>query len=193
MTRRLPLLTGGARDAPDRQRTLRDTIAWSYDILTADDQVLFRRLGVFAGGATFAAIETVVPASASGLDTLDGLVSLVDKSLVREIDDPDGTPRFSMLDTIREFALDQLDAAEECAPLQETHARWYLNSIVDGATEFQPRRENSWYQQIDLDLDNIRSALAWSIDRPDPELALQLCGRLWLYWYRRGLYSEARR
>ena len=105
---RLKLLTGGARDVPARQRTLRDAIAWSHDLLSPHEQALFRRLGVFAGGCTLEAVEAVGNADGE-LDTLEGMASLIDKSLLRQIEGADDEPRFAMLETIREFGLERLE------------------------------------------------------------------------------------
>ena len=126
LDRRLPLLTGGPRDLPARQQTLRDTIGWSYDLLPADDRRLFRRLAVFVGGWDLTSAELVCGGDGWDLDVLAGLGSLVDKSPVRQREAPDGEPRFSMLQTIREFALDQLDAAGEAADLRRRHAEHVL-------------------------------------------------------------------
>ena len=114
LERRLPLLTGGGRDLPARQQTMRDAIAWSYDLLTPEEQALFRRLAVFVGGFTLEAAEAVGgPSRAPGSTSLDGVASLVDKSLLRQEDGPDGEPRFRMLETVREFGLEQLAASGE--------------------------------------------------------------------------------
>ena len=132
---RLALLSGGARDLPERQQTMRTTIAWSYDLLTEAEQTLFRRLGVFVGGCTLEAAEGVLRTEGPGLseDTidsvlnpqpsvLDGLGALVDKSLLRQVAGPGGEPRFVMLETIREYALERLEASGEAERLRQQHA-----------------------------------------------------------------------
>ena len=126
LERRLPLLTGGARDLPERQRTLRDTIAWSYDLLDEPERRLFRRLAVFVGGCTLEAAEAVCNADGDlGIDVFDGIASLVDKSLLRQEDGPDGEPRFTMLETIREYGLEQLQASGEEAAIRRRHLAWF--------------------------------------------------------------------
>src|SRR5829696_8177057 len=121
----LKLLTGGARDAPARQRTLRDAIAWSHDLLSPHDQTLFRRLAVFAGGCTLDAVEAVSNADGE-LDTLEGMASLVDESLLRQIEGPDDEPRFAMLETIREYGLERLDVSGEEGALRSRHAEYFV-------------------------------------------------------------------
>ena len=125
--RRLPLLAGGPRDAPARQRTLHDTIVWSYDLLSAEEQRLFRRLAVFARGCTLEAAEAVCdPADDLGLDILEGVTSLLEKSLLRRDGGPDGEPRVAMLKMIREYALDRLAASGEEEALRARHAAVFL-------------------------------------------------------------------
>src|SRR5262249_37739698 len=133
LERRLPLLTGGPRDLPARQQTLRDAIAWSYDLLDPAEQALFRRLSVFVGGCTFGAAEAVCnPDGDLAIDSLDGLASLIDKSLVRPEEQPDGEPRFGMLETIREFGLEQLTAHGEADAVQRQHAAFFA-ALVEAA------------------------------------------------------------
>ena len=124
---RLKVLTSGARDAPARQRTLRDAIAWSHDLLSAQEQTLFRRLAVFAGGCTLEAVEAVGNAEGD-LDTLEGMASLVDESLVRQAEDPGGDPRFTMLETVREFGLDRLTVSGEDRLIRTRHAAYFAGS-----------------------------------------------------------------
>jgi predicted ATPase len=134
LDRCLPLLTGGARDVPDRQRTLRDTIAGSYDLLPPEEQALFRRLAVFAGGCTLEAAEAVSDTErGSGTDVLEGISSLVNHSLVRE-QGGDHEPRFVMLETVREFALEQLEASGEADDTRRQQARFYLSQVTPTPT-----------------------------------------------------------
>src|SRR5262249_9587773 len=129
---RLQLLTGGARDLPERQRTMRATITWSFALLSPGEQTLFRRLAVFVGGWTLEAAEQVCLAvGALELDVLEGLSSLLDKSLVSQEHDGNGGPRFTMLSVLREFGLEQLDADGEGATAREAHAAYYL-ALVEG-------------------------------------------------------------
>ena len=123
LDRSLPLLTGGAQDLPDRQRTLRDTIAWSYDLLRPNEQTLFRRLGVFAGGCTLEAAEAVANLDAP-FDVLEGMTALLDASLLQS-EEQDAEPRYTMLETVREFALERLDASGEEPATRDRHARFF--------------------------------------------------------------------
>jgi non-specific serine/threonine protein kinase len=174
LERRLPLLTGGTRDAPERQRTLRDAIAWSYDLLTPDEQRLFRGLGVFVGGWTFEAAEAVANGDGD-LDVLDGLTSLVDKSLVR-LDERGSQPRYRVLETLREFAQEELrlDPDDE-ADTRRAHAAFYADlaitarsGLLDGVV--------ADVACVGADLDNLRATLDWLLDSGDAETALRVAG-----------------
>jgi predicted ATPase/class 3 adenylate cyclase len=188
LERRLPLLTGGARDLPERQRTLRDTIAWSYDLLDEPERQLFRRLAVFVGGCTVDAAEAVGAADGEpGMDVFDGIASLVDKSLLRQHDGPDGEPRFAMLETIREFGLERLAAADEEASVRRLHLDWY----TDFAERCQPGvfgpEGPAWLDRLAAELDNLRAAMAWSVTDPTSGSAragVRIAGaaqQLWLF------------
>src|SRR5829696_6147397 len=153
---RLPLLAGGPRDAPARQRTLRDTIAWSHDLLGEEEYILFRRLGVFAGGWMLPAAETVVNSERS-LDVLGGITSLVDKSLARQVDEADGEPRLAMLETIREFAQEQLAASGEEPVTREQHAAWVLALVEQAAPAMYGASQRTWWERLDAERPNIRN------------------------------------
>jgi len=127
LDRRLPLLTGGARDLPERQRTLRAAIGWSYDLLSRSEQTLFAGFSVFVGGATFDAAEAVLGSDYERGFLLDELGSLVDRSMLRRGEGPEGEPRFWMLETLREYALDRLEARGEAEPLRRRHAFYFLD------------------------------------------------------------------
>jgi predicted ATPase len=163
LERRLPLLTGGARDLPVRQRTLRGAIAWSHDLLELDEQRLFRRLAVFVGGSTLEAAEAVC-AGDDGLeiDVLDGMASLVAQSLLRRDDEPGGDVRFGMLETIREFASEQLDASGELSVLRDRHLAYYLAFAEAAKAELQGPRQAAWFDRLERENDNLRAALEWS-------------------------------
>jgi predicted ATPase/class 3 adenylate cyclase len=192
LERSLPLLTTGARDAPARQRTLRDTIAWSHDLLAPDDQVLLRRLSVFAGGWTLDAADAV--ANAEGhLDVLDGLGRLVERSLVRQVEEVAGELRFGLLETIREYGLEQLHASGEEGAMRAAHAAYVLALTERAEPELFGEQERIWLARLDAELDNIRAALAWSTTGPDAATGLRLGASLWWYWHMRGLESEGRR
>jgi predicted ATPase/class 3 adenylate cyclase len=188
---RLKVLTGGARDAPARQRTLRDAIAWSHDLLSPHDQTLFRRLAVFAGGCTLEAVEAVGNAD-DDLDTLEGMASLVDESLLRQVEQPGGDPRFLMLETVREFGLERLAASGEEGLLRSRHAE-YLAGFVEA---FRPGIDGPdqvrVIAQLESEQDNLRTALFWVIDQIDVTTALRLTSNLWKFWMVRSRQSEGR-
>ncbi|MCE3275763.1 MAG: hypothetical protein K0R13_1618 [Propionibacteriaceae bacterium] len=187
---RLPMLTGGARDAPERQRTLRNTIAWSYDLLKPEDQVLFRRLAAFAGGATFEAVEAVANADGS-LDVFGGLERLLEQSLLRQDVGPEGEPRFSLLETIREFGLEQLEAQGESEDAQARHAGFFLTLVEEAAPALHRPTQRAWLERLETEHDNIRAALAWSLTH-EPEAALRIAAALFWFWYYRGHLTEGR-
>jgi non-specific serine/threonine protein kinase len=187
----LPLLTGGARDAPARQRSLRDTITWSFDLLSPAEQVLFRRLGVFVGGWTLDAAEVI--ASVDGdLDVLSGLGSLVDKNLVR-LDESGRAPRYRILETVREYALEQLgqDGEEEVA-IRRVHAAFFAELAI-GAENGLSAGVPADVARIEADLDNLRAALAWMLDTGHTETALRVAASLSEFWtFAGGFLSEGR-
>jgi predicted ATPase/class 3 adenylate cyclase len=176
LEKRLPLLTAGARDAPARQRTLRDTIAWSYDLLDHDDQILFRRLAVFAGGATLQTAEAVAT-SAGALDVFAGLERLVEHNLVRQETGREGEPRFTMLETIREFGLERLAESDEEATIRDAHAGVFRFLGENCRRDFAVRR-TPWFAQLVAEADNLRAALAWIDQRDDRETGLALATAL---------------
>src|SRR5262249_51405046 len=194
LSNRLVLLTAGARDLPDRQRTLRGTIGWSYDLLAPGEQMLFRRLSIFAGGCTLQAAEAVCPAGGGlDLDVFGGLASLIDKSLLRE----EGTgaghePRYTMLETIREFGLEQLAATAEADALRRAHAGYYLALAERAEPELTGPRQAEWLQRLYDERGNLRAALRWARDAGEAEVGLRLAGAIWRYWYTRGYLSEGR-
>ncbi len=205
LEQRLPLLTGGARDMPMRQQTLRDTIAWSYDLLESEEQTLFRRLAVFVGGWTLEAAEAICAPGmvGAGLTVVDALDVLVRQSLVLQGEQPDGSTRFTMLGTIGEFALDALAADPERLEVQRRHASYFL-SIVDVvgpegviSDALLPAMEEA-VERIEPDVDNLRAALSWTLDRhaTEPELlrtVLRGSPTMIDIWRRDGRLSEGRR
>ncbi|HLZ71294.1 MAG TPA: LuxR C-terminal-related transcriptional regulator [Dehalococcoidia bacterium] len=184
LAQRLPLLTGGRRDLPARQQTLRNAIAWSYDVLEPAEQRLFRRLGVFAGGCTLELAGAVCNAAGDlGLDVLDGLSSLVEKSLLREGDGEAGEPRYRMLETICEFALDALGASGEAEAVRRQLATQMLQLAQQcAATGNWPR--------LDAELDNARAVLGWCIERAELDAGVRLFWALRGYLYIRGRGNE---
>ena len=189
---RLGILTQGARDAPERQRTLRATIEWSHNLLDSPEQALFRRLSLFVGGWTLAAAEAVA-ASGEGptIDTLETLASLVDKHLVRATEHAADGSRFTMLETIREYAQERLAADEDAAP-HRTHAR-YVRSLAEQAeTRLFGPEQAPWFDRLEREHGNVRAALQWSLACDDGAGAIRLAGALGWFWLIRGYLSEGR-
>jgi predicted ATPase/class 3 adenylate cyclase len=181
LSQRLDLLKGG-RDIVARQQTLRATIKWSYDLLGRDEQGLLARMSVFAGGATLEAAEAVVEAD------IDLLQSLVEKSLIRRVGD-----RFRMLETIREFAVEQLAKQPRAGLLHLRHAEFYAELADQAESEITGPGQQAWWRRLTEEESNFRAALAWSSgDGGDPAVALRLSGLLWRYWWQRGQYREGR-
>ena len=190
----LALLTAGSRDLPERQQTLRGAIAWSYDLLDDGAKRLVDRLSVFRGGWELEMAETVCgPSDELGIDVFDGIGALVDQSLVR-IDEGtgDGPPRFTMLDTIREYAAEMLALRGEADAIAERHA----HALLDLAERAQPHltgeEQRDWLDRLERDHDNLRAALEWATARPDPDLGARMGFALWRFWQQRGYLNEAR-
>ena len=192
LEKRLPLLAGGARDLPARQRTLRDTIRWSYDLLDGDEQRLFRRFSVFAGGCTLSAMESVADASGE-MEVLDCLTSLVDKSLLLQAEQEDGGVRLAMLETIREYALERLQESHEGEAVRRAHAGYYLALAEEAEPELTTAEQMRWLDLLETEHNNLRAALGWSLRTENVETALRLAGALWRFWYVRGYLSEGMR
>jgi predicted ATPase/DNA-binding CsgD family transcriptional regulator len=193
LERRLPLLAGGPRDLPARQRTLGDTIRWSYDLLDGDDQRLFRRLSVFDGGCTLAAIEAVGGPGDGGPEVLDVVTSLVDKNLLRRVEQEDGGVRLAMLETIREYALERLQESHEGEAVRRAHAGYYLAVAEEAEPELTTAEQMRWLDLLETEHNNLRAALRWSLQIEDVETTLRLAGALWRFWYVRGHLSEGMR
>lgn len=188
---RLTLLTGGARDLPARQRTLRGAMDWSYELLAPEVQRLFAYLSVFAGGCTLDAAEAVWN-PAGELDLLRGLESLVENSLLRQQEQAHGEPRFLMLETIHEYAWEQLEQRGEAEDLRMRHARYFLSLAEHGAPYYLGQQPPEWLERMDLEHGNCRSALAWAKERQDLGLILRLSAALWGFWWYRGHITEGR-
>jgi predicted ATPase/transcriptional regulator with XRE-family HTH domain len=219
LDRALAVLIGGPRDLPARQRTLRDTIAWSYELLAPEEQGLFRRLAVFAGGATLEAIAALsadgprggdappgsnpsglgIPAHGArnaGPDEAPGLVeglsALVEAHLLRMDEDPDGTPRFRQLLTIRAYALDCLEAGGEAEPIRRRLAAYYLRLAEAASPQLIGPEQRVWLDRLDRELDNLRAALAWARTAGEGEWGLRLAVALATFWAERGHAQEGR-
>ena len=193
LDQRLELLTGGAQDLPTRQRTLRDAIDWSYNLLEPSEQALLARLGVFAGGCSLEVADAVCGHELKLGEVFEGLASLVDKSLVRQSDGADGEPRFGLLETIREYALERLQEQAELEALRQRHAERYLDLVLAAEPELTRANQALWLARLDEENDNIRAALSWTISSGEVELGLQLAGALVRFWSTRGLMGEGRR
>jgi non-specific serine/threonine protein kinase len=217
----LDLLTGGGQNLPPRQQTLRSAIAWSYDLLDEDERALFSRMAVFVGGASLDAAEWILdfafwtsepdegdkgqgsrvkgqPDLELGTKSkiqnpLDGISSLVDKSLLRQVEGLDGEPRFLMLETIREYALERLAESGEEETLRRRHAQYFLQLAEAAEPELRGPQQVAWLERLEREHDNLRAALRWSIERHDAEMALMLSAALPRFWFVRGYLSEGRR
>ncbi|MBA3375403.1 MAG: hypothetical protein H0U00_06255 [Actinobacteria bacterium] len=182
----LDLLSAGARDLPDRQRTLRGAIEWSYDLLDEPTQALFASLAAFAGGAWLREIEAVCGRDG---DVLDGLSTLVDHSLLRQRE-IDGEPRFVMLVTIREYALERLTSGTDAEVVRRRHAETYLALAAGMQPQLTGPRQRELLDRLQRDHDNLRAATEWAIGR-DSRIALRLVGSMWRFWQMRGHLNEA--
>ncbi len=183
---RFRLLTGGSRAALPRQQTLQALIDWSYDLLSPEEQKLFRRLAVLAGSWTLEAAEAICP----DLDVLELLAALVNKSLVATEEVRDGSMRYRLLETMRQYGQERLLEAGETSEARDRHLRYYLDQVEAGERDYFGPREIQRFNSLDLEQDNFRAALQWGLE-PDPESALRLAGALANFWLRRGYSMEA--
>lgn len=186
---RLSVLTGRAQNVDQRQRTMWDTIAWSYDLLSTEEQRLFRRIAYFAGGCVIEAVEAVNPPAD---DVLDLITSLLDKGLVRRREGPGGEPRFGMLATIRTFGLECLQDQEEREECRRAHAHYYLRLAEQAARELRGPEQVPWLERLEEEHDNLRLALRWTVECNEQEYGLQLAGNLELFWVWHGHVIEGR-
>jgi predicted ATPase/DNA-binding CsgD family transcriptional regulator len=204
LSHRFDLLTGGARDLPARQQTLRNTLQWSYDLLTSEEQRLFRWLSIFVGGCTLEAAETVCQAGQEdGVQTfrvLEGVTSLMDKSLVQQTEQEGEEPRLVLLETIREFGLDRLHAHGEWEAAREAHAAYSLHLAEEAYRHLFGGEAMHWFERVEHAYANLRAALEWALEDeqeetgsvPRLEIAVQLVSVLWRFWNIRGYMSEGR-
>ncbi|MFL5735694.1 MAG: tetratricopeptide repeat protein [Chloroflexia bacterium] len=205
----MKLLTGGSVDRPARQQTMRGAIEWSYDLLEPEEQALFRRLTVFVRGCTLESAEAVVnpgsrdrgqavtpdpqPLAPLDIDVLDGISSLVNKSLTRQMPGYETDPRFSMLELIREFGLEQLQASGEAEGVKQQHARYFRDMAVQADPLLKGPGQEEWLERLETEHDNLRAAMSWLLERAEVEDGLLLAGSLWRFWYVRSYFSEGRR
>jgi predicted ATPase len=191
---RLELLTGGARDLPERQRTLRRAIDWSHDLLTPAEQMLFRRLSVFVGGCTLEAAEAVCNAGEDlDIDLLDGVTSLVDKSLLSQIGPGDAEPRFTMLETIREYGMERLEQSGEIDGTGRAHAAYFVILAEEGSAQVSTVERESWLGRCDVEHDNFRAAIEYLVKSANAEWGLRLGSALVGFWEPREHMTEGRR
>jgi predicted ATPase/DNA-binding CsgD family transcriptional regulator len=192
LSHRLQILTRGARDLPVRQQTLRNTLQWSYDLLNIREQRLFRRLSVFVGGLTLEAVEIVCyDTQQDASHTLDEIASLLDKSLLLQVEE-EGEARFAMLLTVREYGLECLQNSGEKEHIQRAHALYYIALAERVEPEYFGTRSSEILNQLELEYENLRTALTWLVESEERELALHLGATLWWFWYARGHMSEGR-
>ncbi|HEY1329780.1 MAG TPA: winged helix-turn-helix domain-containing protein [Casimicrobiaceae bacterium] len=190
---RLSLLRGGAADAPQRHRSLRDTIAWSYGLLSADEQRVFQRLAVFVGGWTLDAAEAVAGQAGLSQSLLDLLSCLIDNSLVQRTDDVADDARFAMLETVREFATEQFESGGEADALRARHADYFVEFAERADAKLRSGGRGPWLARFKAEYGNLRAALSWLvIERRDAPSALRLTGALAWFWYFTGQFSEGR-
>ncbi len=190
---RLSFLTGGARDLPERQQTMRNTIDWSYHLLGDGEQTLFARLGVFVGGCTLDAAEVVCNRD-DGLpiEVVDGIAALVDQSLVRQVEAPDGGTRFMMLETIHEYALERLEASGEAEIIRRRQAEYYLTLAEQAEPQLYGPEQQLWLNRLEQEHDNIRAVIRWSATTGDTAIGLRIAGALSLFWEIHGYLNEGR-
>ncbi len=190
----LDVLASGGRDLPARQQTLRGAIAWSYDLLDEGSRRLLDRLSVFAGPADIDAAEAVLgPASELGVDVVDGLSGLADQSLARIDETPDREPRFGLLESIREFAAEQLVARGEREVIDDRHRDWFVHLAETAAPELAGDDQRRWLDRLELAHDDIRVVLDRAVARPEPAIAIPLAFAMWRFWQKHGHLAEARR
>ncbi len=201
LDRRLPLLVGGPHDLPARQKTMRDAIAWSYELLEAPEQAVFRSVCVFMGGCTLDAAEMVCGQGPDSLSVVDGLATLADNSLLQVTkvsadggrDVAQAAPRVVVLETIREYGLEQLEGHGETNEARQRHATYYLTVAEEAERALDGPHAPAWLARLDPEHDNMRAALRWANEQGDGAAALRLAGALWRFWHQRGHLSEGRR
>jgi predicted ATPase/class 3 adenylate cyclase len=195
LSNRLQLLTGGARDRPARQQAIRAAIDWSYDLLDEGEKTLFARLGVFAGGFSLEAAEDIARLNAQTFErsnVLDTLTALVDQSLLRQEEGADGEPRFWMLETIREYALERLTSSGEEEAIRQRHAAYYLALAEAAEPELRGAHAESCHRRLAVERDNLHAILGWYRGSAETAQFARVGGALWRFWWSAGLWSEGR-
>lgn len=190
LSKRLELLAGGPRDQPQRQQTMRAAIAWSMDLLRPKEQTIFRRMAIFSGGWTLEAAEAVCGAD---LDVFSGIEVLLDQSLIVQREQDDGESRFWQLETIRAFALEQLEASGDAEAVASAHARFFLALAERTQHEARGPDAQLWLQRLEHEIDNFRAALVWARDQREMTLGLRLATALAGFWHSHGHEREGSR
>jgi len=188
---RMSLLTAGPRDLPERQRTLRNTLDWSFGLLSADEQALFTRLAVFAGSFGLPAVTAICGDAVQG-SVIDTLSSLVDSSLVR-VEPGEEEPRFSLLETVREYALERLCDSADWRGVHDRHAAYFLALAKPAETELHGAGQLAWLNRLEMRRENLSAALSWLVGHRQPELALDLVWATWRFWWLHGHAAELAR
>ncbi len=193
---RLALLTGGPRNLPARQQTMRAALDWSYDLLDEAEKALYRRLAVFARGFSLEAAAAVAedgePTTEAVVSVLEGLSSLTDKSLIHQMESVDGEPRFRLLQIVREYGRERLAESGEAAAVRQRHLLWYLRLAEQAAPQLRGPQQVTWLDRLEQEHNNLRAALRWAVETGQTELELRLVGALAEFWQRRGYLSEGR-
>src|SRR6266849_4408728 len=192
---RLQVLTSGAQDIPVRQQTLRNTIQWSYDLLSTQEQRLFRRLSVFVGGCTLEALEALCGSpgnEGTAVQVLDGVTSLIDKSLLQQTEQEGEEPWLLMLETMREYGLEMLATSGEMEFTRQAHAQYYLLFAEKVGPKLFGAEQQQWYTRLEREHANLRTALHWLLERKEAELTLRLSDALWWFWLTHNHLSEGR-
>ena len=193
LDKQLDVLAAGARDLPARQQTLRGAIAWSYDLLDTGARCLLDRLSVFASGCDVTSAEAICgPAEEVGGDVLDGLMALADQSLIKVEETADGEPRFRLLDTIRAYAAERLEADGEVELIQGRHRDWYVALVNEAAAQLSGADQRRWLDRLELEHDDIRAVLDRAVAQPDPPVAIGVAFSMWRFWQKHGHLAEAR-
>jgi non-specific serine/threonine protein kinase len=190
LSNRLQLLTSGARDRPERQQSLRRTIDWSYELLDEGNKTLFRQLSVFSGGWTLEAAEAII---SEPVDVVDGLMSLLDNSLVRLQQSTQNAPRYRMLETVREYALEQLQLSGEIEAVRRRHAEYFVDFAQGAESKLQGPSSMDWLDRLQDEHDNLRAVVYWALDTRQAELVLRLSGAIPQYIGTRGHLNECQR
>jgi predicted ATPase len=193
LDRSLKLLVGGAKDLPARQQTLRETIDWSYQLLQPEEQTLFARVGIFAGGFSLESVEGVCNPDGD-MDVFSGIESLLNNSLLRQVESASDGARFDMLQTIREYALEKLEESGALADFRQAHSAYYTRQAEGMGVHIYGGQSAQWLARLDEEYDNIRAALTWSLEDKDRlDQAVTICASLLWFWYRRGHFHEGRK